>query len=113
MELMAVIVALETLKKEGQHVTIFSDSQYIVNAVEKKWVFNWVKTDFKDKKNKDLWLRFLTVYQKHHVRFNWVKGHASNPLNNRCDELATRAADGENLSVDTVFEQTLASPHRP
>jgi ribonuclease HI len=110
MELLAVIVALEALKKEGQQIIIFSDSQYIVNAVEKKWLFNWVKKDFKDKKNKDLWLRFLKVYPKHDIRFSWVKGHASNPLNNRCDELATRAADGDHLLTDTVFEQELTSP---
>lgn len=113
MELMAVIVALEALKKQGQRITIFTDSQYIVNAVEKKWVFGWVKKDFKDKKNKDLWIRFLQAYHKHEIRFQWVKGHASNPLNNRCDELATRAADGTHLLVDAVFEQesTRPNPH--
>lgn len=104
MELMAIIAALEALKKEGQHVTIFSDSQYVVNAVEKKWVFGWVKKGFKDKKNKDLWLRFLELYKKHTIRFVWVKGHADNPLNNRCDELATQAADNNALRADTGFE---------
>ncbi|TAM94534.1 MAG: ribonuclease HI [Chitinophagaceae bacterium] len=105
MELMGVITALEALKKEGQQVSIYTDSQYIVNSVEKKWVFGWIKTGFKGKKNKDLWLRFLELYKKHAIRFIWVKGHADNPFNNRCDELATQAADGTNLSVDMMFEK--------
>lgn len=105
MELMGVITALEALKKEGQQVIVYTDSQYIVNAVEKKWVFGWVKTGFKNKKNRDLWLRFLNFYKKHAVRFVWVKGHANNPFNNRCDQLATQAADAPNLLVDVVFEK--------
>lgn len=105
MELMGVITALEAVKKEGQRITVYSDSQYIVNAIERKWVFGWVKKGFKDKKNKDLWLRLLQSYRKHDVRFVWVKGHASNPLNNRCDQLATMAADGDQLLADNVFEQ--------
>lgn len=105
MELMGVITALEALRKEGQQVSIYTDSQYIVNSVEKKWVFGWIKTGFKGKKNKDLWLRFLELYKKHAIRFIWVKGHADNPFNNRCDELATQAADGTNLSVDLMFEK--------
>lgn len=105
MELMGVITALEALKKEGQQVSIYTDSQYIVNSVEKKWVFGWIKTGFKGKKNKDLWLRFLELYKKHAIRFIWVKGHANNPFNNRCDELATQAADGTNLLVDWMFEK--------
>lgn len=105
MELMGVITALEALKKEGQQVSIYTDSQYIVNAVEKKWVFGWVKTGFKEKKNKDLWLRFLELYKKQTIRFVWVKGHANNPFNNRCDQLATQAADGTDLLADVVFER--------
>lgn len=105
MELMAIIAALEALKKDGQRITIFSDSQYVVNAVEKKWVYGWVKKGFKDKKNKDLWLRFLDLYKKHNINLVWVKGHADNPLNNRCDELATHAADGSHLLTDIIFEQ--------
>lgn len=104
MELMAVIAALETLKKEGLDIVIYTDSRYIVNAVEKGWLFNWVKQRFKDKKNKDLWLRFLTSYKKHHIRFIWVKGHAQNPLNNRCDQLATTAADHAAFLEDTGFD---------
>jgi len=111
MELMGVIAGLEAIKKEGQQVTIYSDSQYVVNAIEKKWVFGWIKKGFKDKKNKDLWLRLLDSYRKHQLQFVWVKGHATNPFNNRCDELATSAADGTNLLTDTVFEQGGVDPN--
>jgi ribonuclease HI len=105
MELMGVIAGLEAIKKAPQRITIYTDSQYIVNSIEKKWVFGWVKKGFRDKKNKDLWLRLLDSYRKHQVSFKWVKGHASNPFNNRCDELATTAADGVELLRDRVFEQ--------
>jgi ribonuclease HI len=105
MELLAVIVAIETLTREGLNIKIYTDSKYVVDAVEKKWVFGWVKKQFKDKKNKDLWLRFLGLYKKHSIQFIWVKGHASNKENNRCDELATQAADNGNLLVDTWYEE--------
>lgn len=94
MELLAVIRGLEALKKDGLNITIFSDSKYVVDAVEKKWVFAWIKkTDFGGKKNPDLWKRFLQLYAKHHIKFVWVKGHADNQYNNICDQLATYAAD--------------------
>lgn len=106
MELMAVIKALEALKKEGLTIDIFSDSQYIVRAVKEGWLKNWVATDFKGgKKNKDLWLQYHDLAQKHNIRFTWVRGHADNPLNNRCDELATAAADGSDLLVDEGYEE--------
>jgi ribonuclease HI len=108
MELLAVIVALEALKKDGQEVTIYTDSQYVVNSIEKGWVWNWVKTGFKDKKNKDLWMRFIPLYRKHKVTMKWVKGHATNPFNNRCDELATMAADSRDWLVDEGFEMAAA-----
>jgi ribonuclease HI len=104
MELMSVIVGLETLKKDGSPVTIYSDSKYVVDAVEKKWVFGWEKKYFKDKKNSDLWMRFLRVFRKHQVKFVWVKGHAVNKENNRCDELAVAAALGGNLKIDSGYE---------
>ena len=105
MELMAVIAALEALTKEGLSITIYSDSQYVVKAVEQGWLKNWIATDFKGgKKNKDLWLRYHALSKKHHVKFVWVKGHASNAFNNRCDILATTAADGGRLLVDEVYE---------
>ncbi len=104
MELLAVIVALESLKKDNVQIQIYTDSKYVVEAVEKKWVFGWVKKNFKDKKNEDLWLRFLALYAKHHIKFHWVKGHASNAENNRCDELATQAADSGPYLVDLWYE---------
>jgi ribonuclease HI len=105
MELMAVIAGLEALRKNGLHVKIYSDSQYVVNSVEKGWLRNWIATDFKGgKKNKDLWLRFAALASNHHIKFHWVKGHASNPHNNRCDELATMAADSADLTDDEGYE---------
>ncbi len=105
MELMAVIAALEALTKEGLAITVYSDSQYVVKAVEQGWLKNWIATDFKGgKKNKDLWLRYHALSKKHQVKFVWVKGHASNAFNNRCDVLATEAADGRHLAVDEMYE---------
>jgi len=103
MELMAVIVALEQLKKKNIAVTVYSDSKYVVDAVRKKWVFGWEKKNFKDKKNVDLWKRFLTIYRQHSVDFVWIKGHNNHPQNERCDALAVAAAKGENLKVDRGF----------
>lgn len=106
MELMAVIAGLEALKKDQLEVTIYSDSLYVVNAVEKGWLRNWIATNFKGgKKNKDLWMKFYHLAQSHKIKFVWVKGHADNPYNNRCDELATAAADSNNLIDDTGFEK--------
>lgn len=106
MELLSVIVALETIKKPGANVEIFSDSKYVVDSVEKKWVFGWQKKGFKGKKNKDLWQRFLAVYPNHHIKFNWVKGHAGNLYNERCDELAVLAAEKTDLLVDEGYENS-------
>jgi ribonuclease HI len=106
MELMAVIAGLEALKKDGLKITVYSDSQYVVKAVEQGWLKTWIATDFKGgKKNKDLWTRFYELSKKNNLRFVWVRGHADNPNNNRCDELATSAADGKNLDVDSFFER--------
>lgn len=104
MELLAVIVALQNLKKEGLNITIYTDSSYIVNSVEKGWVFGWVKTGFKGKKNADLWKSFLAEYKKHKIKFQWVRGHANNAGNNRCDELATMAADSRDWLIDEGYE---------
>lgn len=104
MELLSVIVALETLKKEDTAATVYSDSKYVVDSVELKWVFGWEKKNFKDKKNVDLWKRFLKIYRQHKIKFVWVKGHASNEENNRCDELAVEAAMGGHLKVDQGYE---------
>ena len=104
MELLSVIVALETIKGHGHNVLVYSDSKYVVDSVEKKWVFGWVKKAFKDKKNEDLWRRFLNIYPKHNVKFVWVKGHAGNKENERCDVLAVNAATIGPLKVDDGFE---------
>jgi len=104
MELLAVITGLEVLRHEGSSVTVYSDSQYVVNAVEKGWVFGWEKKGFKGKKNPDMWRRFLEVYRRHKVRFVWVKGHADTVENNRCDELAVASAKGSRLLEDTGYD---------
>ncbi len=103
MELLAVIVGLEALKQAGSDVTIYSDSQYVVDAIEKKWVFSWQKKGFKGKKNPDLWLRFLAIYPKHNVKMVWVKGHANIPENERCDQLAVEAALKSTLLIDEGY----------
>ena len=105
MELLSVIVALEAIKKEGSVVTIFSDSKYVVDSVEKKWVFNWELKQFSKKKNSDLWIRFLRIFRKHKVKFVWVKGHANNAENNHCDQLAVAASFGPSLQRDEWYEK--------
>jgi len=105
MELLAVISALESIKIPNQDVMIHSDSKYVIDAIEKKWLYNWMKKGFAGKKNQDLWLRFYAVYKQHQVKFTWVKGHAGHLENERCDELAVQASkDKSNWKVDTVFE---------
>ena len=105
MELLAVIVGLEKLKNPNSTVLVTSDSKYVVDAVEKRWVFQWEKKGFTGKKNPDLWMRFLKIYRKHKVDFKWVKGHNSHPQNERCDELAVYASNLPNLSVDAFYEK--------
>jgi ribonuclease HI len=105
MELMGVIAALEAMKKQGLNIKIYTDSQYIVKAIKEGWLNKWLATNFaKGKKNKDLWVRFYNLYKQHNIQFHWVKGHADNPYNNRCDQLATSAADGGNLLIDEGYE---------
>ncbi len=106
MELLGVIVALEALKFEGSEVTVHSDSQYVVNAVSKGWVFDWESKQFKNRKNADLWRRFLIVYRKHKVKFVWLKGHAGHPENELCDRLAVAAAHNTSaLMEDTGYDE--------
>jgi ribonuclease HI len=104
MELLAVIVALETLKVENCEVTIYTDSKYVADAVTKGWLFSWVNKRFKGKKNPDLWIRFLESYKKHKVSFVWIKGHASVPENERCDQMAVEASKGSALLDDIGYE---------
>ena len=103
MELLAVIVGLETLRIKGSRVTIYSDSKYVVDAVEKKWIFGWEKKRFRKVKNPDLWIRFLKIFRQHDVKMIWVKGHANNPENERCDELAVEASKQVNLKEDSGY----------
>lgn len=108
MELMGVIAGLEAIKKNEVPVIVYSDSQYIVNAVEKGWLKTWIKTDFKGgKKNADLWKRYHALAKNFSIKFIWVKGHADNPYNNQCDLLATTAADGKNLLTDEGYLNSL------
>ena len=104
MELLAVIVAIENVKKLNSEIVVYSDSKYVVNAVEKGWLFNWQNKGFKGKKNPDLWDRFLSVYKRHSVKFVWVKGHNNNVENERCDTLAVSAAESSDLSSDVWYE---------
>ena len=100
---MAVIAALKLLTRPGLDIIIYTDSSYIVNAIEKKWLDGWVKKGFVGKKNEDLWRMYLQESKKHKIKFIWVKGHANNAWNNRCDQLATTAADGANLIEDIGY----------
>ena len=104
MELLSVIVALESLKKENSQVTVFSDSRYVVDAIEKKWLNGWIKKGFSKIKNPDLWLRYSRIATKHQVNFVWVKGHANNEHNNYCDQLAVAASKSKNLKIDEGYE---------
>jgi ribonuclease HI len=104
MELLGVIVALESIKIPGSVVVVTSDSKYVVDSVTKGWVFNWKNKNFKDKKNQDLWERFLAIYPRHRVQFKWIRGHNSHPENERCDQLAVEAACGRNLLDDIGYD---------
>ena len=107
MELLSVIVSLEKLRSLKQVVTIYSDSKYVVDSVEKKWVFGWEKKNFNKKKNPDLWMRFLKIYRKHFVSFVWVKGHSEIQENERCDSLAVKAAESKHLKKDVWYENNV------
>ena len=104
MELLAVIKGLEAIKKEGIPVTIYSDSQYVVNSVEKGWIWNWQKKNFKDKANADLWQRYIPLHHRFKPKFVWIRGHAGHVENERCDRLAVAAANSSNLLIDTNYE---------
>lgn len=110
MELLAVIKALEMLKTNEHEVHIFTDSKYVADTVTKGWLNKWVSTEFKGKKNTDLWKQYFTLSKKFHIKFHWVKGHAENIYNNRCDELATSAAMGTGLLVDKNYEEGMEKP---
>lgn len=104
MELLAVIAGLEAIRKEGIPVTVFSDSEYVVNAVEKGWLWGWEKKNFAKKANADLWQRYIPLHKKYNPKFTWIRGHAGHPENERCDRLAVQAANSFNLLIDTNYE---------
>jgi len=104
MELMAVIVGLEALTKDGLRVLVVSDSKYVVDSISKGWVFGWEKKGFVGKKNPDLWKRFLKIYRKHDVKMQWIKGHNNHPMNERCDVLAVEASKQSKLLIDEWYE---------
>lgn len=109
MELLGVITGLEALNRPCQ-VDIYSDSQYVVKAFNENWIQGWLQKNWKlgtknPVKNIDLWKRLLQAMSPHSVQYHWVKGHAGHPQNERCDTLATQAADGRDLSVDTGYEE--------
>lgn len=105
MELLAVVAGLESLKRHGMNVTVVSDSKYVIDSVEKGWVFDWEKKGFAKKKNPDLWKRFLVAYRQHHVQFQWVRGHNGHPQNELCDQLAVAASQQKELAVDEAYER--------
>ncbi|MEO8069733.1 MAG: ribonuclease HI [Flavobacteriales bacterium] len=105
MELLATIVAMESMKTPGTEITIVSDSKYVVDSVEKGWVFDWEKKGFAKKKNPDLWKRFLVIYRQHRVRFQWIRGHNGHPQNELCDQLAVAAREQPDLPADEVYER--------
>jgi ribonuclease HI len=105
MELKAVIEGLRAIRKPGIPVTIYSDSKYVVEAVQQKWVWNWVKKNFKDKKNEDLWMEYLSLHDTYLPQFVWIKGHAGHPQNERCDQLAVQAATNSPDEIDRYYEQ--------
>ena len=107
MELLAVIIALENLKFENSNVTIYSDSKYIVDAINKKWIYDWINKGFKKIKNPDLWKKFIPLYKKHKIDFFWVKGHSNSAENNRCDELATIASQNPK-NIDSYYEELIS-----
>ena len=109
MELLAIIVALESIKTNKYPIKITSDSKYVIDAIQKRWVYDWHKKGFKGKKNQDLWLRYLKIASNFQISFNWVRGHNGHPENERCDFLAVQAAESSNLLIDDGYESSLES----
>ena len=108
MELLAVITGLEAIRWEGATVDIWSDSTYVVKAVTEGWLETWVRTGFKKKKNRDLWLRYRTAAARLNVRFHWIKGHAGHPENERCDALAVAARSLPDLPPDQGYLEEIS-----
>ncbi|MDN5363336.1 MAG: ribonuclease [Eubacteriales bacterium] len=109
MEIMAAIKGLEALKRPCR-VRLYSDSEYLVNAMKKGWVYrwqaqNWRRNNKEKAKNRDLWERLLELAKQHEIEWHWVRGHADNPYNARCDRLAVAASKRKNLEIDEGFEK--------
>ncbi|WP_185850493.1 ribonuclease HI [Blattabacterium cuenoti] len=105
MELLAIIVGLEKIEKKKQNVVVFTDSKYIVNTIQNKWIHSWEKNNFYKKKNVDLWKRFLFSFYQHYIIFQWIKGHSNHYINDYCDRLSTEASKRKNLKIDYVYEK--------
>jgi ribonuclease HI len=109
MELLAVIVGLESIRKVGMPIKVITDSQYVANAVTKGWLWDWEKKNFKGKANVDLWKRYIPLHQRLNPKFVWIKGHAGHADNERCDQLAVDAAKRTSLHIDEGYERTTTS----
>jgi ribonuclease HI len=105
MELLAVIAGLQSLKKPNTEVLVISDSKYVVDTVTKGWLTNWRKTNYKDKKNADLWEAYFQIAKNHQVKFQWIKGHNGHAENEYCDQLAVAASESKNLLIDKEYER--------
>lgn len=112
MELLALIKGLEALKTTEYPIKVYSDSKYVIDAINQKWVLGWIRTNFKGKKNQDLWLKWYTIQKNLTVEYVWVKGHAGHHYNERCDVLAVTAATSSNLQIDTFFENQQAEENQ-
>lgn len=104
MELLAVLTALEKLKSPENDIHVYTDSKYVSDAINKNWISGWIKRGFRNVKNPDLWRKMIPLLQKHNPTFHWIRGHSGHPENEHCDQLAVKAAAGENLEVDAFFE---------
>ncbi|MHA3044205.1 ribonuclease HI [Riemerella anatipestifer] len=105
MELLAVIVALEKLKNNENEVHIYTDSKYVADAINQKWLYGWIKKGFNKVKNPDLWQRLVPLMRMHNPTFHWIKGHNGHPDNERCDRLAVAAANAPTLEIDKDYEE--------
>ncbi|WP_185860007.1 ribonuclease HI [Blattabacterium cuenoti] len=105
MELLAVIVGLEKITKTKQNIVVFTDSKYVVNAIQNNWIYKWKKNNFYKKKNVDLWIRFLDIFNQHFIVFQWIKGHDFHYINDYCDRLSVEASKRKNLKIDHVYEK--------
>lgn len=105
MELLAVIIALEQIKTTKLQIDIYTDSKYVADAINQRWLSKWIKRGFKNVKNIDLWKRFIPLYEKFSPRLHWIKGHNGHPENERCDQLAIAAANSTVLDIDTGYEE--------